>query len=427
MEILSHRVFSKRWSNGPQHNFAFVGQQSVRCQNLLFEIPAMSSFKIISRLCVMLLLVFLVIGWKAKTAQTQSTGDKPVEQVRKNIQVLKGLPDSQLFLLMNFVGDSLGVNCDHCHVKGEKNPQTGEDTWLWEREDKKEKARGREMMRMVLELNRTTFNREAVVTCYTCHRGSTHPERLAPLPPRDYFGEALKPQPKRTLPTAQEVIAKYLSVTGANRQDILSQAIVMRGTVERVERAKASGPTEIIFKQPNRVRIVETLTAGVVTRGWNGTTAWVQTSKGVNQATGESLKALKATPTTTIASDGLFSPIKIPDTSRATLIGVARINDRESYQVVIEDSSTQSIQLFFDVESGLLLRRVNVTNTMLGPLNVQWDFSDYRDVSGIKLPFVIHTSDVSSYDTVVRRFSEIKIDASVGENVFDVPRGPSGP
>ena len=375
----------------------------------------------------MLLLIFLMIGWKAKTAQTQSTADKPVEQVRKNIQVLKGLPDSQLFLLMNFVGDSLGVNCDHCHVKGEKNPQTGEDTWLWEREDKKEKAVGRDMMRMVLELNRTRFNREAVVTCYTCHRGSTHPERMAPLPPRDYFGEALKPQPNRVLPTAQEVIAKYLSIVGANRQDILSQAIVMRGTVERVERAKASGPTEIIVKQ-NKVRMTETLTSGVITRGWNGTTAWVQSSRGINQASGESLKAMKTTPTTTIASDGLFGPIKIPDSaSRARLIGVARINDRESYQLIIEDSSTQSIQLFFDVESGFLLRRVNVTNTMLGPLNVQWDFSDYRDVSGIKVPFLIRTSDVSSYDTVVRRFSEIKIDSSVNENMFDVPRVPSGP
>jgi hypothetical protein len=388
----------------------------------------MFNLKITSRLCVVLLVIFLMIGWKAKTAQTQSTADKPVEQVRKNIQVLKGLPDSQLFLLMNFVGDSLGVNCDYCHVKGEKNPQTGEDTWLWEREDKTEKAVGRDMMRMVLELNRTRFNRDAVVTCYTCHRGSTRPERMAPLPPHDYFIEALKPQPKRVLPTAQEVIAKYLSAVGANRQDILSQAIVMRGTVERVERAKASGPTEIISKQPNKARITETLTSGVVTRGWNGTTAWAQSSKGLNQATGETLKAMKATPTTTIASDGLFSPIKIPDSpSRATLIGVARINDRESYQVVIEDSPTQSVQLFFDVESGLLLRRVNVTNTMLGPLNVQWDFSDYRDVSGLKLPFVIRTSDVSSYDTVVRRFSEIKIDSSVSENVFDVPRRSSSP
>jgi photosynthetic reaction center cytochrome c subunit len=388
----------------------------------------MFNFKITSRLLVVLLLIFLVIGWKAKTAQTQSTGDKPVEQVRKNIQVLKGLPDSQLFLLMNFVGDSLGVNCDHCHVKGEKNPQSGEDTWVWERDDKKEKGVGRNMMRMVLELNRTSFNREGTVTCYTCHRGSTRPERMAPLPPHDYFAEALKPQPKRVLPTAREVIAKYLSVVGANRGEILSQAIVMRGTVERVERAKASGPTEIVFKQPNKARIVETLTSGVVTRGWNGTTVWLQTSKGINQVTGENLKALTATPTTTIASDGLFSPIKIPDSSSgATLFGVVRINDRETYQVVVEDSATQRIQLFFDVESGLLLRRVNVTNTMLGPLNVQWDFSDYRDVSGLKLPFVIRTSDVSPYDTVLRKFSEIKLDSSVNENVFDTPRAPSGP
>ena len=63
-----------------------------------------------------------------RTSSSQSA-DKPVEQVRKNIQVLKGLPDSQLFLVMNFVSDSLGVHCDYCHVKGEKNPQTGEDTW----------------------------------------------------------------------------------------------------------------------------------------------------------------------------------------------------------------------------------------------------------------------------------------------------------
>ena len=388
----------------------------------------MRNFKITSRLFVVLVVVFLVIDWKALIAQTQSTGDKPVEQVRKNIQVLKGLPDSQLFLLMNFVGDSLGVNCDHCHVKGEKNAQTGDDTWLWERDDKKEKAMARDMMRMVLELNRARFNREAVVTCYTCHRGSTRPERLAPLPPRDYFGESLKAQPKRALPTAQEVIAKYLSVVGANRRDILSQAIVMRGTVERIERAKASGPTEIVFKQPNKTWITETLTSGVVTRGWNGTAAWIQTSKGVSQVTGENLKTMKAMPTTTIVSDGLFSPIKIPDSSsRATVIGVARINDRETYQVIIDDSSTQSMQLFFDVESGVLLRRVNLTNTMLGSLNVQWDFSDYRNVSGIKLPFVIRTSDVSSYDTVIRRFGEIKIDPSLSENVFDVPGGPSSP
>src|SRR6202008_720107 len=179
----------------------------------------MSNFKITSRLCVVLLLIFLVIGWKTKTAQTHSTADKPVEQVRKNIQVLKGLPDSELFLLMNFVADSLGVNCDHCHVKGEKNPQTGEDTWLWEKDDKKAKLVGREMMRMVLDLNHNVFKREAAVTCYTCHRGSTRPERMAPLPPRDFVIEGLQtlqPQ-KKPLPTAQEIIARYIAAVGAKQ------------------------------------------------------------------------------------------------------------------------------------------------------------------------------------------------------------------
>src|SRR5213594_4367860 len=43
--------------------------------------------------------------------------EKTVEQTRKNIQVLKGLPESQLFLVMNFVATSLGVQCNFCHVQ----------------------------------------------------------------------------------------------------------------------------------------------------------------------------------------------------------------------------------------------------------------------------------------------------------------------
>jgi outer membrane lipoprotein-sorting protein len=374
------------------------------------------------RLLLAALLAFLLIGWKAQTAQTQSTGaDKPVEQVRKNIQVLKGLPDSQLFLVMNFVGDSLGVHCDYCHVKGAKNPQTGDDTWLWEKDDKREKLVGRDMMRMVLDLNRNKFNREAVVTCYTCHRGSTRPERMAPLPPWDFAKDALQPQPKKVLPAAQEVVAKYLSAVGSHRQDVLSKSFVMRGAVERVERANASGPIEIVFKHPGKARITETNASGVVTRGTNGTTAWFQTAKGVTPITGDRLKP-------SIASVAIFDPIKIPDSmTRATVDGITRVNDRDTYLVTIDDDATQSTQFFFDVENGLLLRRVKVTHTVLGPLNVQWDFSDYRDVNGLKLPFIIRTSDVAAFDTTVRRFSEIKIDPSLDDSVFDMPRVASRP
>ena len=44
-------------------------------------------------------------------------------------------------------------------------------------------------------------------------------------------------------------------------------------------------------------------------------------------------------------------------------------------------------QLQFDRESGLLLRRSITTATPLGPLPEQIDYSDYRDVNGVKVPF----------------------------------------
>jgi len=88
----------------------------------------------------------------------QAQSDQPVEKTRKNIQVLKGLPESQLFPLMNFVSTSLGVKCDYCHVKNPgKNPQTGGDNWVWESDDKDAKQSGRYMMKMVLEINKTIF------------------------------------------------------------------------------------------------------------------------------------------------------------------------------------------------------------------------------------------------------------------------------
>src|ERR1051325_2631767 len=106
---------------------------------------------------IVMVFAFLVVTTSSADSSQTQTADKPVEQVRKNIQVLKGLPDSQLFLVMNFVSDSLSVHCDYCHVKNGTDPKTGNDNWVWESDDKPAKARGREMMKMVLDINKASF------------------------------------------------------------------------------------------------------------------------------------------------------------------------------------------------------------------------------------------------------------------------------
>src|SRR5215470_10100726 len=109
-----------------------------------------------------------------------SQQEKTVEQTRPNIQVLKGLPESQLYPVMWFIRASLGVPCDYCHVK--QGPEIDKG-WQWDRDDKPQKTRAREMMRMVMDINKTSFGGNQVVTCYSCHRGTTRPEQLVPLPP----------------------------------------------------------------------------------------------------------------------------------------------------------------------------------------------------------------------------------------------------
>ena len=50
------------------------------------------------------------------------------------------------------------------------------------------------------------------------------------------------------------------------------------------------------------------------------------------------------------------------------------------------------VKLYFDAETGLLLRVVRYTDSPVGRNPTQIDYSDYRDVAGIKMPFHVTTT-----------------------------------
>jgi hypothetical protein len=64
-----------------------------------------------------------------------------------------------------------------------------------------------------------------------------------------------------------------------------------------------------------------------------------------------------------------------------------------------ELSASVSETLSFDPTSGLLLRRTVVTKTPVGNLPEQIDYSDYRDVAGVKLPFLIKRATWEALDS----------------------------
>src|ERR1700730_4478400 len=82
--------------------------------------------------------------------QQPAQGEKTIEQVQKNIKVLNGIPQTQLIPMMNFFTASLGVRCNYCHVNN-----AGQ--WDYPSDDQPEKTRAREMITMVLGINKSTF------------------------------------------------------------------------------------------------------------------------------------------------------------------------------------------------------------------------------------------------------------------------------
>src|SRR5262249_7530872 len=109
----------------------------------------------------------------------QETGRQPAEQTMeqkyKNIQVLKGLPASQMRPMMNYISASLGVNCVFCHVR------TG-DQWEFDKDDINHKKVARRMIQMTMDINKNSFQGRTQVSCFTCHRGEEHTVGVPPLP-----------------------------------------------------------------------------------------------------------------------------------------------------------------------------------------------------------------------------------------------------
>src|SRR5258707_2092554 len=163
----------------------------------------------------------------AAAPSQKPSAEKPVEDVQKHIQVLKGLPESQLIPVMNYIGASLGVKCGYCHVNKD-------NAWEFPSDEKAEKKTAREMITMVTGINKTNFRGNTEVTCYTFHRGRTSPAGIPQLPlpePSPRPAENQGSAQREALPTTDQILDKYTQSLGGPAAIEKLKSRVMKGTV----------------------------------------------------------------------------------------------------------------------------------------------------------------------------------------------------
>ena len=304
------------------------------------------------------------------------------EEVFKNVQVLKGIPVDEFMGTMGVFSAALGMSCENCHAANDSD-------WANYAGDNTAKKRtARRMVLMMAEINKTNFAGRQVVTCYSCHRGSDRPKTSPNLdtiygnPPEEESDDFV-PQASGA-PSADSILDKYIQALGGAQRLAGITSFAGKGTSSGYGPESAPRPAEVFAKATGqRTTVIHSLN-GDITTVYDGRAAWISAPLrpvAVMPLTGGELDGLKLDADVAFPAriKQLFSQWRVgrPDT-----IGGRRV------QVLQGTSAGGTLATFyFDAESGLLVRLERYANSPVGRIPTQVDYSDYRDVAGVKMPF----------------------------------------
>ena len=353
----------------------------------------------------------------AQAQQSGSTASKKAEEQFKNIQVLKGIPADQVFPTMQFITASLGVECDFCHVQN-----------AFEKDDKKTKQTARKMMEMMFAINKDNFDGHREVTCYSCHRGSAAPVAIPVVMTDDTKQPLAEPHRKESDvrpaetkenagPSADQLIEKYLQALGGAAAVEKVNSRVMKGTIDFGGR---SLPIDIYAKNPEKRISFAHMPEGDSVTAFNGQEGWLGTpGRPLREMHGSDLDGAAIDADLHLATHlkQMFVEMQTP--------GTEKVGDREAFILVGRREGKPPIRLYFDEQSGLLVRMVRFGETALGWLPTQIDYDDYRDMDGAKVPYRWTLARPSGKFTI--QLSELKQNVPVDDAKFAKPAAPSEP
>jgi len=364
------------------------------------------------------------LGMLAATAGNgQDRPDKMAmaEDVFKNIQVLKGITVNEFMETMGVFSASTLLNCTDCHTKESAG------NWQNYADDTPIKRTARRMVQMMQTINQNFYGGRRVITCYSCHRGDERPRptlnltELYATPPPQEPDQITEQAPG--MPSADSLIDKYIEAIGGAQKVAGLTSFVAKGIYDGspVSLMTGQSPIEIYSKAPDRRTMIIHTKAGDATTTFDGEAAWsaapsLYSPVPVLPLTGTDLDAEKVEAMLTFAA-------QIKSSLTNWRVGYPFIIDNNDVQVMQGLSGArQPVKLYFDSKSGLLVRLVRYTNLPVGLNPIQTDYSDYREVSGIKVPFKMRLTWVGGQATI--SFSEVQLNVPVNAAIFGKPAPP---
>ena len=100
------------------------------------------------------------------------------------------------------------------------------------------------------------------------------------------------------------------------------------------------------------------------------------------------------------------------------LLEVENVNEKPAYKVQVTSPAGSSVTDYYDMENGLKVKSVSSQDTQMGPMTVTTSYEDYRDVEGLKFPFLIKQQ--AGPQNVDMKVVSLELNTGVGDEVFSI-------
>lgn len=225
----------------------------------------------------------------------------------------------------------------------------------------------------------------------------------------DYYGNdfvSLKKAPEGV--SAEKIIENYINAIGGKKvlDKVKDYTTIYTGTVQGF-----TIQLKRIQKAPNKY--YEEVGSGMMTfskkifDGTKGTSSNMQT--GTKPMTAEELEEMKTEAI-------LFNETKILQLGyKVKLLGIDNVNDSEAYKVEIISPNGNKEYAWYDVKTNLLIQSEKTQKTPQGTFTVTSQFTDYKDVKGIKFP---HKIIIDQGQKLEFTASSIEVNTKVKDDLF---------
>lgn len=223
-------------------------------------------------------------------------------------------------------------------------------------------------------------------------------------------------KPTGALPTADQILDKYVQAIGGKAAVQKQTSRVSKGTFD-IPAMGAGGPITIYAKAPNKtLRVIEIPGFGTVQQGYNGTVGWAQEPQnGLRELAGLELTQAKR-------EAEFYGDIKYKEMfKKLTVTGKATVGTGEAYVVEAVPAEGSPQKLYFDTQSGLIVRMDMEAETMQGKMAFEIYPENYKEVDGIKIPFLIRQNSSAFSFTVT--LEEVKHNVPIDDAKFNKPAG----